>query len=501
MGVSHWSRGRGPKKDSPYLYGKTALEQWTKDLSLPDAAENKLNQKELEALFFANWWVYSQWADARGAAVRFLRRASEELGRAGSEELERAAAEYEKELKLLTSVYETKDAFQKTRTGKKPSEWTAEHRKKERQILSEAQVFEANAVAAIEEALHSLEKTGPREVILEPVLAEYGGLDAEFPDKNPVRTDLLMRTACLRAAGADGVDYETLVMLAGHGTSFGYHPTKYLVMYNPPDDPKATDERLVKGTGCDWEWLPKFTDAEAAWKALKSSINEGIPLEAVYYDHYIFCGYRDSNHSEDRAVYTIGGWRPTGWMDWKDFTAWVQEFGRLGRYKGVVDRTPTREMAEQLLGRMVEWAKGDGRPGMEWMKEAKTGWAGLETYAADVANTDKSPYDFDGGWLGCHCINRQTSGRAGAVKWLRRVAGEFPDAAAAHLRGAADEYAQAVKAWSEFRTHLGATEGLEEAKRQWAKPENRAAGAAAIRRAMEHEKAGMARIEQALRAH
>jgi hypothetical protein len=74
---------------------------------------------------------------------------------------------------------------------------------------------------------------------------------------------------------------------------------------------------------------------------------------------------------------------------------------------------------------------------------------------------------------------------------------------ASPLRAAAEEYEAAVAAWEDFSRCLGRLAGfpdLEAAKKAWATAENRARGAAAVRRAAEHETAAVAEIEKALGA-
>jgi len=153
MAVKHWGRGRGPETDGKYLYGKAALEQWSKDLSLPDDPAANLNAQEKGALFFATWWVFSQWHDARQAAVKFFGKAAEELGGGAGEALKKAKQQYEEEVKLLTSGGEGRDAFLGPWNAGKVENWTPALRKREQDILAEAARREAAAVAEIEMAV------------------------------------------------------------------------------------------------------------------------------------------------------------------------------------------------------------------------------------------------------------------------------------------------------------------------------------------------------------
>ena len=153
MAAKHWGRGRGPEENGKYLYGKAALEQWSKDLALPDDAAANLNAQEKGSLFFATWWVFSQWHDAREAAVGFLGAAAEEVGGSAGEALKQAKQQYEKEVKLLTSEGEGRDAFLGPWNAGKVENWTPELRKREQEILAEAARLEAAAIREIEQVV------------------------------------------------------------------------------------------------------------------------------------------------------------------------------------------------------------------------------------------------------------------------------------------------------------------------------------------------------------
>jgi hypothetical protein len=153
LAVKHWTRGRGPTEKHNYLYGRAALEQWSRDIALADDPNAKMTEKELGNLLFLGWWNYSQWADAREAAVRFLDRSGGDVGGPAGEAIRRAARQYEQEAALLSSVTGNKDAFLGPWSGKKPADWTGEVRKREREILAEAARIESAAVEEIRKAL------------------------------------------------------------------------------------------------------------------------------------------------------------------------------------------------------------------------------------------------------------------------------------------------------------------------------------------------------------
>jgi hypothetical protein len=130
------------------------------------------------------------------------------------------------------------------------------------------------------------------------------------------------------------------------------------------------------------------------------------------------------------------------------------------------------------------------------MSHAQFGWEGIEAYAADIADSEKARDYFDAGWLGCHCIYRQITGRKCLAAYLRRAAREFPPEARTHVLAAVKEYEAAWGAWQEWEKHLGQTKGV--GLNAWDDPAARQAGAAAIRRALGREQAAVAEVEQAL---
>lgn len=337
------------------------------------------------------------------------------------------------------------------------------------------------AAADIETAL--LAEAGRQPVVVPSAVAAFAQEAMLLPDLNPVRTNLLMRLVCLRAMGDRTTDYGTLGVLSGYGNSFAYHPKKFWFMYQPPDDPDATERRLVRATGFGWEWLPKAS-AEDCWKTLRESVDSGRPVQAPWLDDYVFAGYLDAAEPDGRRVFALGGWREPGWMTWQDFAEWAGQRGGLGRPAGKgLPRDP--EIDRDVLERLAAWPTGDGRGEAASMKEGVFGIPGLEAYAADVMDTAKPPEAFDGGWLACHAVNRQLSGRACTATWLERQADSVPPTAAALLRQAAAEYRTSDRAWKQFRMVLGGPEGtpIERVKALWTDPQHRAAGAAALRQA------------------
>ena len=128
---------------------------------------------------------------------------------------------------------------------------------------------------------------------------------------------------------------------------------------------------------------------------------------------------------------------------------------------------------------------------------------GIAAYADDLADLSRSGAKqeeggyFQGGWRGCHNIYPQMSGRAAAEVYLKRIAPLFRDTVKEHLLTSADEYGKATSAWQEFEDQLGRP--LEDKHDgAWQDPERRQAGAAAVRKAYEHEKRAIAALTKAV---
>ena len=152
MGVRNWRRNDRPSYGHPghYLYGSEALAKWSDDLALTD-----LKEDERGWLFFVSWWNFSSLADARVAAVRFLRESGALLSGQAEQSLAAAAEAYEREVSLLGSAFGSKDAFLGPWSGKTIADWTPEVRQHEREILMRAAEIETAAIGEMEKALAS----------------------------------------------------------------------------------------------------------------------------------------------------------------------------------------------------------------------------------------------------------------------------------------------------------------------------------------------------------
>lgn len=311
------------------------------------------------------------------------------------------------------------------------------------------------------------------------------------------RGPVCIRLVCLKAKGIEDFDYDDLQAIWGWGTVFAYHPLKYQVMYRPP---KGFDKRLSRATGFEWTFT-RLQSGDRAWDILTKSIDAGNPLEGTYWEHLVFAGYQAATKKAGRRVFVLRDPLTDGkgrWWTWERFGKWAG--GNAFSYQvRKVDKAPAREIALDLMKAAVRDAENDPRAKDKGFADATLGLAGMEAYAADVANPAKTPGDFYPGWLGCHCVYRQFNARKSMAIYLKRVARHFAEKARAHILAAAAKYDAAYAAWQDYAKHLAGKDRAV-AQRKWKKAASRKAGAAAVRRAAEHERAAVAELKKALAA-
>ncbi len=475
--------------------------------------EDELKQFLPKSKISPGLWCYYL-ADAREAAVRYLRSVQEDLTGPGATHLSKAADLYEQ-------------IAAKFREGHKNAPyrhqlvWPKPMRHAQAAILKEALALERQAIAEIEKALAAEGVEIPavraaaspgadkenrtmkpeqkhQQVVLEDVVKLFDVVWDESKQYSEPRSYIHTQLVCMRAAGWKDVDYPTAMTVSGFGPSFAYHP-KVLAHYGAP---QGCDERIADATGWGFRWTQTKT-VDEAWGLIKKTLDAGKPVRTPWLEEMIFVGYQDATKKADRKVLAlcIPFAHPAQWWTWEQLQEWHESdcsgHGLLSWHTQRVRKLPVKESAAQVMKMMVQFARNDPRANDDWSKGVKWGLEGIEAYAADIADMSKSGKKdvyFQAGWLGCHNIYPQVSGRLAAPAYLQRVAGEFPDKVRAHILAAAAEYEAAGKAWREWETHLGrpAPEGA------WDDPDHRRAGAAAVRQAAEHEKAAVSKIKKAL---
>ncbi len=150
IAVFNWHReAEGDAEKAVYWYGAAGLRTWAGAL----ADVTGLTDDQRRSLFFVSWWNESSLADARAAAVSFLRRHAAELPGDGQAALLRAADIYGHEGELFRQVFRDRTAFFSPGTGKAIADWTDAVRRRETEILAAAAELEAQAIAEIDKAL------------------------------------------------------------------------------------------------------------------------------------------------------------------------------------------------------------------------------------------------------------------------------------------------------------------------------------------------------------
>jgi hypothetical protein len=343
------------------------------------------------------------------------------------------------------------------------------------------------------------------EVILERAVEAFAQVWKEVRRYWQPRSWAQAQLVCMRTAGWEDVDYETIMTVSGFGPSFSYHPSGlWWAQYVPP---QGCDRRIAQATGFGYEGIWCQT-AEDYWQALKETIDDGKSVHAPYLEDMVLVGYREAHNRVDRKVKPLApvGVEPDSWWTWRDFKEWFAEesHGFLGRHTARVQQAPLRQSATTVLETIEKLSHADSRAESPDWAGVRWGLDGLRAYASDVGDVSRSGVPdqyFYSGWMGCHAIYPQISGRTCTAVYLQRLgeAGVFHQEVNARILAAAQEYLAARAAWGEYERHLG-NRVIAEVGNGWMIEERRLAGTAAIRQAIEHEEAAIAEVREALGA-
>ena len=146
VAVGNWDRERHDEgiAGREYLYGEAALSAWTKDTESFEG----LDEETRARLQSQHAWVYSQLADARKAAVTFLRDWSTLVGGEARGAMREAADLYEQE----------NDALQEGLDGlpKEGTEWSAADRGRAAELLRRCMGLEGDAIDRLRQALRTM---------------------------------------------------------------------------------------------------------------------------------------------------------------------------------------------------------------------------------------------------------------------------------------------------------------------------------------------------------
>ncbi|MDI6829433.1 MAG: hypothetical protein QME62_13215, partial [Armatimonadota bacterium] len=146
--------GKGEKKpsDSRFESGFKAFDAWINALKSPELAQ--MTMKELETIQHINAWLYGCLIDARSAGIVYLQWAAKLLKGEVSKSLVEAADLYSDEVKLLKESRECAPYPSKVNSE---SNWSAELRAKQIDVLKAVLDKEKEAIAALENALSGFE--------------------------------------------------------------------------------------------------------------------------------------------------------------------------------------------------------------------------------------------------------------------------------------------------------------------------------------------------------
>lgn len=306
---------------------------------------------------------------------------------------------------------------------------------------------------------------------------------------------LSFHLVCMRAAGWTDVDYDELAAASGTSALFAHQRGEFMPKY--ANLSIGMDRRIARATGFGYEWVD-FEGVEGAWELLVESIDSSRPVKGWHWENVILAGYQDAAKTVDRKVYVMADGPDTfaKWWTWQEFAKWVDLVdgwgqGRFGRHTGRVQTEPAERVALRVMTDLVEWSAEPPEIVREKYPGATFGLAGIEAYASDCANTQK-----DEDWAACHDINPQWTVRNSTAVYLTRLAGAsvFGAEVNAHLLTATEQYRAAYANWREFYNQLGHQAPKNAGRRE----ARRLAGAAAVRKALQHERAAIGELKVAL---
>jgi hypothetical protein len=344
-----------------------------------------------------------------------------------------------------------------------------------------------------------------KEQILKDVVADFRALSVEEYAMVYHYTTVML--TLMHAAGWADVDYQTLSVESGVGLSFGYKRNHCIAMYGLQG---SAPERIVHTTGFQLEWVA-HEDLEQAWAWVKETLDRGQPVGADYWEWHIIAGYREGDVAEDRQWFVLANEPVTdwdgAWLTWEQIVKFAQDCPwsrHRCRYAGRVAKWTPEETAQHVMEWIVTWSERHPAADVEAYQGSFFGFEAIAAYAEDVGDLSKTvEKDFTFGNNACHAITPQWGTRRYIGTYLANRAALFEGSARERMQEAADRYHDAHAAWVVFDDQLGQRfvhkhGGVQ--KEGWADPARRAEGSAAIYAALEHEKAAVASLREALSA-
>jgi hypothetical protein len=340
--------------------------------------------------------------------------------------------------------------------------------------------------------------SGGPPLVLDGVVADFRRITNDLEQHQIVLDDATYIQPCVYlqmhllemwAAGWKDVDFDTLAAVSGASALFAYQPDEFMPKY--ANLHIGMDDRIAGATGFGYEWVD-FDSFDAAWPIITESLDSGRPLKAWYWENLLIVGYEDAPQKEYRRVFVIADGPDTiaEWWSWPHFIREMTDWPhKVGRHTQRVEALPEKAVALRVMRDLVAWSAEHPEAIRREYPKATFGLAGIAAYAADCA--DPETYE---DWTACHDINPQWTVRNSTARYLEHIAASevFDRQATEHIAQAAKEYRSAYEAWCELYVQLGHSAPPNAGRIK----ERRLAGAAAVRKALGHEQAAIAEIEQ-----
>ena len=344
-----------------------------------------------------------------------------------------------------------------------------------------------------------------KEWILQDVVSDFRAIAVE--EYGMVYHYITVMLTLMHAAGWTDMDYETLAVESGVGLSFGYKRNHCIAMYGLQGD---APERMVHTAGFQLEW-GTHDDLEQAWAWVKETLDSGRPVGNDYWEWNAIAGYREGDKIEDRAWFVLANepicdWNGS-WLTWEQIVKLNEDcpWSKYRcRYGGGVAKWSPEKTVRRVMEWIVAWSERHPAAKKDAYQGSLFGFEAIAAYAADVGDLAKTvEKDFTFGNNACHAITPQWNTRRYIGAYLADKAVLFEGDARERMQKAADCYYDARAAWVVFDEQLGQRFVHKFGGNQaegWADPARRAKGAAAIITALEHEKAAVVLLREALSA-
>jgi len=304
-------------------------------------------------------------------------------------------------------------------------------------------------------------------------------------------TYLTTHYICMKVAGFNEVDFDTLTAVSGASALFSYFPQDFMPKYAHMHI--GISKRIEQATGFGWEWLTPRSPEEC-FEIIKDSNDTGKPVQASYYEDILFAGYGAKDGKRKVYVMTDGAEYFIHWFNWKTFTKWFNDWGDsgIGRYAGQKSTLPGKEIASRFIKDLIHWSVKPPQKVIDEYPGAKFGLEGIEQYANDCADIGKFS-----DWRACHDINPQWITRKSTAKFLKRIAEEQllnPELEQCLLRSS-ELYYEAYHSWREFYNLLGHVAP----KKNGTNKRVRLKGSEAVKKALSFESEALAEISTGLK--